>query len=52
MENMLDWLKEILGDNYSEEIDKKVSAKIGENFVSRTGCKQKPPRFLKITSVA
>lgn len=38
---MLDWLKEILGDNYSEEIDKKVSAKIGENFVSRTDFNEK-----------
>lgn len=38
---MLDWLKEILGDNYSEEIDKKVSAKIGENFVSRADFNEK-----------
>ncbi len=38
---MLDWLKEILGDNYYEEIDKKVSAKIGGNFVSRTDCNSK-----------
>ncbi len=33
---MLDWLKEILGDAYSEDVDKKVSDKIGKNFVSRT----------------
>lgn len=32
---MLDWLKEILGEAYSEEIDKKVSAQIGKDFVSR-----------------
>lgn len=38
---MLDWLKEILGDNYSEEIDKKVSAKIGESFVSRADFNEK-----------
>ena len=33
---MLDWLKTILGDTYTEEIDKKVSEEIGKNFVSRT----------------
>lgn len=32
---MLDWLKTILGEAYSEEIDKKVSAEIGKNFVAR-----------------
>ncbi len=32
---MLDWLKTILGDNYTEEIDKAVSEEIGKNFVSR-----------------
>ncbi len=33
---MLDWLKEILGDTYTEDIDKKVSEEIGKQFVSRT----------------
>ncbi len=33
---MLDWLKETLGDHYSEDIDRKVSAEIGKGFVSRT----------------
>ena len=33
---MLEWLKTILGDSYTEEIDKKVSAEIGKGFVSRT----------------
>lgn len=33
---MLDWLKDILGDNYSEDIDKKVSAEIGKSFVSKS----------------
>lgn len=33
---MLEWLKEILGDAYSEEIDKRVSQEIGKNFVSRS----------------
>lgn len=32
---MLDWLKTILGDAYSEEIDKKVSAEIGKSFVAK-----------------
>jgi len=33
---MLDWLKTILGDHYTEDIDKKVSEQIGKDFVSRT----------------
>lgn len=33
---MLDWLKAILGDSYTEEIDKQVSAEIGKGFVART----------------
>lgn len=33
---MLEWLKEILGTHYTEEIDKKVSAEIGKGFVSKT----------------
>ncbi len=32
---MLDWLKAILGEAYTEEIDKKVSAEIGKNFVAK-----------------
>lgn len=32
---MLEWLKTILGDNYTEDIDKQVSAEIGKAFVSR-----------------
>ena len=32
---MLDWLKTILGEAYSEDIDTKVSAEIGKNFVAR-----------------
>ena len=32
---MLEWLKEILGDGYSEDVDKKVSAEIGKRFVSK-----------------
>lgn len=32
---MLDWLKTILGDAYTEEIDKKVSDEIGKAFVAR-----------------
>ena len=33
---MLEWLKTILGEGYSEEIDKKVSAEIDKSFVART----------------
>lgn len=33
---MLEWLKTILGDAYTEEIDKKVSEEIGKNFVARS----------------
>ena len=33
---MLDWLKTILGDNYTEDIDKKVSSEIGKAFVSKS----------------
>ena len=33
---MLDWLKTILGEAYSAEIDKKVSDEIGKNFVARS----------------
>lgn len=32
---MLEWLKPILGDAYTEEIDRKVSAEIGKAFVSK-----------------
>lgn len=32
---MLEWLKTILGDSYTEEIDKRVSAEIGKGFVSK-----------------
>ena len=33
---MLDWLKKILGDSYTEDIDKQVSVEIGKHFVSKT----------------
>lgn len=32
---MLDWLKTILGNAYTEDIDTKVSAEIGKGFVAR-----------------
>ena len=38
---MLDWLKDILGDTYTEDIDKKISAEIGKNFVSKSDFKTK-----------
>ncbi len=37
---MLEWLKEILGENYTEEIDSKVSAEIGKGFVSKSDFNQ------------
>lgn len=32
---MLDWLKPILGDAYTDEIDSKIAAEIGKGFVAR-----------------
>ena len=32
---MLEWLKNILGDNWTEDIDKKISAEIGKGFVAK-----------------
>ena len=32
---MLDWLKPILGDAYTEEIDSKIAAESGKGFVAR-----------------
>lgn len=37
---MLEWLKNILGDKYSDEIDAKVSAEIGKGFVSKSDFNQ------------
>ena len=33
---MLEWMREIFGDAYTEDLDKKVSKKIGELFVARS----------------
>jgi len=33
---MLEWLKKILGEAYTDEIDKEVSAEIGKAFVARS----------------
>lgn len=32
---MLSWLKEILGDSYTEDTEKKISQEIGKNFVAK-----------------
>mgnify|MGYP002624354195 CR=1 FL=1 len=32
---MLDWLKTILGDAYTDELDRKISQEIGKSFVAR-----------------
>ena len=37
---MLDWLKSILGEQYTDEIDSKISAEIGKNFVSKADFNQ------------
>lgn len=31
----LDWLKHVLGDAYTEELDKQISAEIGKSFVAK-----------------
>ncbi len=36
----LEWLKPILGEGYTEDIDAKVSAEIGKNFVSKADFNQ------------
>lgn len=33
---MLDWLKAILGDSYTEDIDKQISTEIGKGFVAKS----------------
>ena len=33
---MLVWLKEILGEHYTEEVDSSISKKIGESFVPKS----------------
>lgn len=33
---MLEWLKDLLGDSYTEEMDKKISEQIGKDFVARS----------------
>lgn len=34
--NYMDWLKEILGEAHTEDIDKKIAGYIGKNFVSKS----------------
>lgn len=46
---MLSWLKEILGDGYTDEIDKKISQEIGKNFVAKSdfNAKNEAPKNLE-----
>lgn len=37
---MLEWLKNILGEAYTDEVDAKVSAEIGKNFVTKADFNQ------------
>lgn len=44
----LQWLKDILGDAYTEELDAKVSAALGERFVSRADFNAKNTRVTEL----
>ena len=37
---MLEWLKSILGDKYTDDIDAKISTEIGKNFVAKSDFNQ------------
>ena len=45
---MLEWLKEILGDSYTEDIDGRVSAEIGKGFVARTDFNTKTAKVTEL----
>ncbi len=45
---MLEWLKTILGDAYTPEIDTAVSQEIGKGFVSRTDCNAKATKVTEL----
>ena len=44
----LQWIKDILGDAYTEEMDAKVSAALGERFVSRADFNAKNSRVTEL----
>ena len=44
----LQWIKDILGDAYTEELDAKVSAALGERFVSRSDFNAKNSRVTEL----
>ena len=44
----LQWIKDILGDAYTEELDAKVSAALGERFVSRADVNAKNSRVTEL----
>lgn len=44
----LQWIKDILGDAYTEELDAKVSAALGERFVSRADFNAKNTRVTEL----
>lgn len=44
----LQWIKDILGDAYTEELDVKVSAALGERFVSRADFNAKNTRVTEL----
>ena len=45
---ILQWIKDILGDAYTEEMDAKVSAALGERFVSRADFNTKNTRVTEL----
>lgn len=45
---MLEWLKNILGDNYTPEIDTAVSQEIGKNFVARADFNTKTAKITEL----
>lgn len=49
---MLSWLKDILGDNYTEDIEKKISQEIGKNFVAKADFNAKNDALKKSTGDA
>lgn len=45
---MLEWLKKILGDNYTPEIDTAVSQEIGKSFVARADFNTKTAKITEL----
>jgi uncharacterized protein (DUF4415 family) len=48
----LNWMKELLGDSYTEEMDGKVAQALGERFVSRADFNEKNDRVKELETQA